>query len=71
MPDYTRARVIGVARDVLSGYLATSVDREGAMVYFATNARAAHNDSILVRTTAVRARHGSGLRRRWTGSRPA
>lgn len=49
VPDYTEARVIGVARDVLSGYLATSVDREGAMVYFPTNAQAANNDSILVR----------------------
>jgi predicted permease len=48
-PDYTEARVIGVVRDVLSGYLANRTTREGAMVYFPTNARAAHNDSILVR----------------------
>lgn len=49
MPDYAQARVIGVASDVLSGYLATSNDRGGAMIYFPTSARAAHNDSILVR----------------------
>ena len=49
MPPYTRARVIGVVRDVLSAYLATSTDRQGAMIYFPTNARAANNESILVR----------------------
>ena len=43
--DFTEARVIGVARDVQSGYLATSA----AIVYFPTNAWAANNDSILVR----------------------
>jgi len=42
-----------VARDVLSGYLVTSRDREGAMVYFPTNARAANNDSILVRVSGA------------------
>jgi predicted permease len=50
-PDYTEARVIGVARDALSGYLATSEDFKSAMVYLPTNARAAHNDSILVRVS--------------------
>jgi ABC-type antimicrobial peptide transport system permease subunit len=29
--------------------MATSIDREGPMVYFPTNAQATHNDSILVR----------------------
>jgi predicted permease len=48
-PDFTEARVIGVVRDALSGYLATSEDFKSAMVYLPTNARAAHNDSILVR----------------------
>jgi predicted permease len=48
-PDYAEARVIGVARDVLSGYLATSLTRDGAMVYFPNNERAPGNDSILVR----------------------
>jgi predicted permease len=52
-PEYSEARVIGVARDVLSGYLVTSRDREGAMVYFPTNARAANNDSILVRVSGA------------------
>jgi predicted permease len=49
VPAFTEARVIGVARDVLSGYMATSSDRDGPMIYFPTNARAAHNDSVLVR----------------------
>lgn len=48
-PEFTEARVIGLARDALSGYLATADDFKSAMVYFPTNARAAHNDSILVR----------------------
>jgi hypothetical protein len=48
-PDFTQARVIGVARACLSGYLAMSVDHQGAMIYFPTNSRAADNDSILVR----------------------
>jgi ABC-type antimicrobial peptide transport system permease subunit len=34
---------------VMSGFLVMSADREGAMIYFPTNRRAAHNDSILVR----------------------
>ena len=49
VPGFTEARVIGVARDVLSGYLATSGDLKGSMIYFPTNSRAANNDSILVR----------------------
>jgi predicted permease len=49
VPAFTEARVIGVARDALSGYLATPTDRWQAMVYFPTHRRAAHNDSILVR----------------------
>lgn len=49
MPDHSEVRVIGVAQDVLSGYLAISLTREGAMVYFPTNPRAAHNDSLLLR----------------------
>ncbi|HEY1495950.1 MAG TPA: ADOP family duplicated permease [Candidatus Solibacter sp.] len=53
-PDFAEARVIGVARAVLSGYLAMSVDRQGAIVYFPTNSRAADNDSILVRMSGDR-----------------
>jgi predicted permease len=49
VPDFTDARVIGVARDVLSGYLATREDFKSSMIYFPTNTRAANNDSILVR----------------------
>jgi predicted permease len=49
VPEFTEARVIGVARNVMSGFLVTSADRDGAMIYFPTNRRAAHNDSILVR----------------------
>jgi predicted permease len=49
VPDFTEARVIGVARSALSGYLANSADRDGAMIYFPNHRRAAHNDSILVR----------------------
>jgi predicted permease len=48
-PDFTEARVIGVARDALSGYLATAEDFKSSMIYFPTNARAVNNDSILVR----------------------
>jgi predicted permease len=52
-PVFTEARVIGIARDVLSGYLTTSADRaRAAMVYFPTNARAQSNDSVLVRVSA-------------------
>jgi len=48
-PAYAEARVIGVARDVLSGYLANSANSQTAMVYFPTNRRAPNNDSVLVR----------------------
>ncbi len=54
VPDFTEARVIGVARDVLSGYLATPEDFQSSMIYFPTNARAANNDSILVRMSGNR-----------------
>lgn len=49
VPAFMEARVIGVARDALSGYLATSEDFKSSMVYFPTNSRAANNDSVLVR----------------------
>ena len=52
-PAFTEARVIGIARDVLSGYLTTAAGRaRAAMVYFPTNARAQNNDSLLVRVSA-------------------
>ena len=54
VPDFAEARVIGVARDALSGYLANSADRGGAMIYFPTNWRAANNDSILLRVSGSR-----------------
>jgi predicted permease len=49
VPGFTEARVIGVTRDALGGYLATSAGRDGAMIYFPNHRRAAHNDSVLVR----------------------
>ena len=51
LPDFAEARVIGVSRDALSGYLANSADRDGAMIYFPTNRRSANNDSILLRVS--------------------
>jgi len=51
VPAHAQMRVIGVVKDVLSGYLATRPDRDGATVYFPTSARAANNDSILVRVS--------------------
>src|SRR5207245_1533756 len=51
VPAHAQAHVIGVVKDVLSGYLATRTDRDGATVYFPTSARAANNDSILVRVS--------------------
>ncbi len=53
VPDYSEARVIGVARDALSGWLATTADREGATIYFPTNTRSAHNDGLLVRVSGT------------------
>jgi predicted permease len=46
-PGYSHARVIGVVRDAISGMVA--VGGPEACLYFPTNARAPHNDSILVR----------------------
>jgi predicted permease len=46
-PGYTHARVVGIVRDVISGMVA--VGGPEACLYFPTNARAPHNDSILVR----------------------
>ncbi|HTS30122.1 MAG TPA: ABC transporter permease [Bryobacteraceae bacterium] len=59
-PDFHEARVVGVARDALTGYLANQADRQGAMIYFPTNQRAAYNDSILVR---LRGAPGDGRQR--------
>uniref|UniRef100_Q01U78 Permease n=1 Tax=Solibacter usitatus (strain Ellin6076) TaxID=234267 RepID=Q01U78_SOLUE len=53
-PQFTEARIVGVARAVLSGYLAMSVDHQSAMIYFPTSSRAADNDSILVRVSSSR-----------------
>jgi predicted permease len=47
MPGYPRARVIGVVRDVIGGMVA--VGGPEPCLYFPTNARAPHNDSILAR----------------------
>jgi predicted permease len=47
IPGYSRATVIGVVRDVVSGMLA--VGGQEACLYLPTNPRAPHNDSILVR----------------------
>jgi predicted permease len=46
-PGYSHARVVGIVRDVISGMVA--VGGPEACLYFPTNARAPHNDSILVR----------------------
>ena len=54
VPDFTEARVVGVVRDSLSGFLANATERDTAMIYFPNNARAAHNDSILVRVSGTR-----------------
>jgi predicted permease len=53
VPPFPEARVIGVARDALSGYLANPADRDGAMIYFPSHARSANNDSILVRVSGT------------------
>jgi predicted permease len=47
IPGYSHARVIGVVRDVISGMVA--VGGPEACLYFPTNFRAPHNDSVLVR----------------------
>jgi predicted permease len=47
IPGYSQARVIGVVRDAISGMVA--VGGPEASLYFPTNFRAPHNDSILVR----------------------
>ncbi|HEV3201912.1 MAG TPA: ABC transporter permease [Bryobacteraceae bacterium] len=52
-PEFTEARVIGVSRNALSGYLANSADRDSVMIYFPTHRRAAHNDSVLVRVSGA------------------
>jgi predicted permease len=52
--EFAQARVIGIARDVLSGYLAAGADRQRALIYLPTNARARNNDSILVRAGGTR-----------------
>jgi hypothetical protein len=46
-PAYATARVIGVAQDVVSGMIGNRP--EETCIYFPTNVRAAHNDSVLVR----------------------
>jgi predicted permease len=53
VPNVSEARVIGVARDALSGYLGNSTDRGATMIYFPTHRRAANNDSILVRVSGT------------------
>ena len=58
IPAFTEARVIGVARDALTGNVA-SRERPTSMIYFPTSRRARNNDSVLVRfsdTSQVRRR---------------
>ena len=58
VPRYPSARVIGVVHDVVSGMLANG--GETAALYFPNTARAANNDSVLVR---VRGGSAGALRR--------
>jgi predicted permease len=46
-PAYTSARVVGVVRDAKAGFLGD--DPEETCLYFPTNARAPHNNSVMVR----------------------
>ena len=45
VPSFSEARVIGVARDALSGYLANSADLQRSLIYFPTNRHASKNES--------------------------
>ena len=59
VPSFSEARVIGVARDALSGYLANSADLQRSLIYFPTNRHASKNESLLVRLSDT-----AGARRR-------
>jgi len=52
LPAYRTARVIGVVRDVMNGW--TDTGRDVDCLYFPTNAEAANNDALLVRSDSRR-----------------